>query len=193
MGYLLTMLNSYQRGAWWWKSVSIQLEKQFHLWRWPLKEWSYPIVLCGEHSSIVWSGHCSALTSFINPERNFAPLHFYLVGFRTFTFSSSPSPSLGAVLSQGMAISHCASVTLGYNLCCAKLCSQPVVGGDGTTMGSLILRGRWLHGWIYSWALRQCQSMLLLLPGWLLTQYPSDFFHPGWVGFWWALCFLVFI
>lgn len=84
---------------------------------------------------------------FINPEQNFALLHFYLVGFRTFTFSFSPSGCLGAVLSQGMAISHYASVSLGYNLCQML---QPVVGGDGTTMGSLTVRGRWLHGWIYS-------------------------------------------
>lgn len=59
-----------------------------------------------------------------------------------------------------MAISHCASVSLGYNLCCAK-CFQLVLGGDGQeeggpAMGSLTIRGRWLHDWIYNSVNQYC-------------------------------------
>lgn len=134
------------------------------------------------------------------PRKNFALLHFYLVGMRTFTFSFSPSWCLGVVLSQGMAISHYASVTLDYNLCCAK-CWQFVEGGDeqeegGPTMSSLSVTERWLHGWIYSWTLRQCKSILVAITWLVLTHrvfYPV-FFPPRLSCFFgvWFFC-LVFL
>lgn len=171
MGYVLTMLNSYQHGAWWWKSVSIQLEKQFPLWRWPLKEWNYySIVLFGSTTASFEVGTAQHYFIVYKSRKKIALLLFYLARYRTFTFSFSPFWCLGAVLSQVMAISHYASVSLGYNLRPAK-CFQLVVGGDGQekagpAMGSVTVRGKWLHDWIYSWTLRQCKSILLLLPAW---------------------------
>lgn len=71
--------------------------------------------------------------------------HFYLGSFTKFTLSSSPFWCLRIVLSQQMAISYYANVSLGYKLLCLML-PDPVVGGDaeegGLTMGDLTIIGR---------------------------------------------------